>query len=273
MPEPERRSLALSMLRRVLAAASEVGEPLLVTDDEEARKLAPRWVEDPGGGQGAAVAAALARGESRAGAGRERRPSAGRGAGPARPARGDPAGRRGPRGGGRRDDERARALLAWPLRAALRVGQRGAFPRARRASPSTYPGSPRTWTPCEGRGARRRGRRSPLPQGLVDAVDAAGVTAIGNVGDDLEILGLHVSPDLDSVLYALAGRSDEERGWGRADETWNALATVSDSAARTGSGSATATSGCTCSAPRRFAAASRSQAVTARLVERAGACG
>jgi 2-phospho-L-lactate guanylyltransferase len=60
LPEPERRSLALSMLRRVLAAASEVGEPLLVTDDEEARTLAPRWVEDPGGGQGAAVAAALA---------------------------------------------------------------------------------------------------------------------------------------------------------------------------------------------------------------------
>jgi LPPG:FO 2-phospho-L-lactate transferase len=35
-----------------------------------------------------------------------------------------------------------------------------------------------------------------------------------------------VSPDLDSVLYALSGLADEERGWGRADETWNALATV-----------------------------------------------
>jgi LPPG:FO 2-phospho-L-lactate transferase len=60
----------------------------------------------------------------------------------------------------------------------------------------------------------------------VDAVDPAGVTAIVNVGDDLEVLGLSVSPDLDSVLYALAGLADEERGWGRADETWNALATV-----------------------------------------------
>ena len=50
--------------------------------------------------------------------------------------------------------------------------------------------------------------------------------SIGNVGDDVEVLGLHVSPDLDSVLYALAGVADEERGWGRADETWNALATV-----------------------------------------------
>ena len=63
-------------------------------------------------------------------------------------------------------------------------------------------------------------------RGVVDVVDPAGVTAIVNVGDDLEVLGLSVSPDLDSVLYALAGLADEERGWGRADETWNALATV-----------------------------------------------
>jgi len=63
-------------------------------------------------------------------------------------------------------------------------------------------------------------------RGVVDAVDPADVTAIVNVGDDLEVLGLSVSPDLDSVVYTLAGLSDEERGWGRADETWNALATV-----------------------------------------------
>jgi len=63
-------------------------------------------------------------------------------------------------------------------------------------------------------------------RGIVDAVDPASVAAIVNVGDDLEVLGLSVSPDLDSVLYALAGLADDERGWGRADETWNALATV-----------------------------------------------
>jgi len=63
-------------------------------------------------------------------------------------------------------------------------------------------------------------------RGLVDAVDPAGVTAIVNVGDDLEVLGLAVSPDLDSVVYTLAGISDEERGWGRKEETWHALATV-----------------------------------------------
>jgi LPPG:FO 2-phospho-L-lactate transferase len=63
-------------------------------------------------------------------------------------------------------------------------------------------------------------------RGVVDAVDPAAVTAVVNVGDDLEVLGLSVSPDLDSVLYALADLGDEERGWGRADESWNALATV-----------------------------------------------
>ena len=63
-------------------------------------------------------------------------------------------------------------------------------------------------------------------RGLVDAVDPAGVTVIGNVGDDLEVLGLHVSPDLDSILYALADLNDEQRGWGRAGETWNALESV-----------------------------------------------
>jgi LPPG:FO 2-phospho-L-lactate transferase len=63
-------------------------------------------------------------------------------------------------------------------------------------------------------------------RGLVDAIDPADVTAIVNVGDDVEVLGLSVSPDLDSVVYALADLSDEERGWGRAEETWNALATV-----------------------------------------------
>ena len=65
-------------------------------------------------------------------------------------------------------------------------------------------------------------------RGLVDAVDPGGVTVIGNVGDDLEVLGMHVSPDLDSILYALADLNDEGRGWGRADETWNALETVSE---------------------------------------------
>ena len=64
-------------------------------------------------------------------------------------------------------------------------------------------------------------------RGLVDAAGAANVTIVGNVGDDLDVLGMSVSPDLDSILYALAGLHDEERGWGRAGETWEALGTVS----------------------------------------------
>ena len=63
-------------------------------------------------------------------------------------------------------------------------------------------------------------------RGLVDAAEPAWVTVVGNVGDDLEVLGMHVSPDLDSILYALADLNDEQRGWGRAHETWNALDTV-----------------------------------------------
>jgi LPPG:FO 2-phospho-L-lactate transferase len=46
------------------------------------------------------------------------------------------------------------------------------------------------------------------------------VTVVVNTGDDFEHLGLHVSPDIDTVLYTLGGRSDLERGWGRAGETW-----------------------------------------------------
>jgi LPPG:FO 2-phospho-L-lactate transferase len=63
-------------------------------------------------------------------------------------------------------------------------------------------------------------------RGLTEVAGARDVTVIGNVGDDVEVLGVHVSPDLDSILYALAGLNDEQRGWGRADETWNALGTV-----------------------------------------------
>jgi LPPG:FO 2-phospho-L-lactate transferase len=65
-------------------------------------------------------------------------------------------------------------------------------------------------------------------RGVVSVVDPANVAIIGNVGDDIELLGLHVSPDLDSIVYALAGVADEERGWGRAEESWNALATVAE---------------------------------------------
>ena len=63
-------------------------------------------------------------------------------------------------------------------------------------------------------------------RGVVSVVDPGNVSIVGNVADDLEVLGLHVSPDLDSILYTLTGVADEQRGWGRADESWRALETV-----------------------------------------------
>jgi LPPG:FO 2-phospho-L-lactate transferase len=63
-------------------------------------------------------------------------------------------------------------------------------------------------------------------RGLVGVVDPGNVAIIGNVADDLEVLGLRVSPDLDSILYTLTGLADEERGWGRAGESWQALESV-----------------------------------------------
>ena len=60
-------------------------------------------------------------------------------------------------------------------------------------------------------------------RGLAGVLGEDELTVVGNVGDDVEILGLHVSPDLDSLLYTLSGLIDRERGWGRSAETWNAL--------------------------------------------------
>ncbi|MSO85984.1 MAG: 2-phospho-L-lactate transferase [Acidimicrobiia bacterium] len=62
-----------------------------------------------------------------------------------------------------------------------------------------------------------------LLAGLVRVVPPAEITAIVNVGDDVELHGLHVSPDLDTVTYTVAGAIDPERGWGLAGETWHAM--------------------------------------------------
>ncbi len=57
-------------------------------------------------------------------------------------------------------------------------------------------------------------------RGLRAAVPAAEVTVIGNTGDDITLFGLHVSPDLDTIMYTLGGAVSEEQGWGRARETF-----------------------------------------------------
>jgi LPPG:FO 2-phospho-L-lactate transferase len=60
-------------------------------------------------------------------------------------------------------------------------------------------------------------------KGLIAVVPPTDVTAIGNTGDDIVLHGLHVSPDLDTVTYTLAGAIDPERGWGLSGETWSAM--------------------------------------------------
>ena len=64
--------------------------------------------------------------------------------------------------------------------------------------------------------------------GLVQVLPPEQVAVIVNVGDDFTHFGLHISPDLDTVCYTLAGRENPDTGWGRADETWHALATVAE---------------------------------------------
>src|SRR6516162_273710 len=61
-------------------------------------------------------------------------------------------------------------------------------------------------------------------RGLRAAVPDAGITVIGNTGDDFTPFGLHVSPDLDTVMYTLGGGINDEQGWGRVGETRAVLA-------------------------------------------------
>ena len=63
--------------------------------------------------------------------------------------------------------------------------------------------------------------------GLVRVVPEEDVHVIVNVGDDTDVWGLHVSPDIDSIMYGLAGRLDTERGWGLRDETFRCLEEIS----------------------------------------------
>ncbi len=59
--------------------------------------------------------------------------------------------------------------------------------------------------------------------GLVQVVDPASITAVVNTGDDVELHGLHISPDIDTITYTLAGAVNPETGWGLVGETWQAM--------------------------------------------------
>jgi len=62
--------------------------------------------------------------------------------------------------------------------------------------------------------------------GLTRVTDPRGIAVIGNTADDDEFFGLHVAPDLDTVLYTLAGRVDRRRGWGISGDRFRVLAAV-----------------------------------------------
>ena len=88
-----------------------------------------------------------------------------------------------------------------------------------------------------------------LAHGLAMALPPTELSVIVNTGDDFRHLGLYICPDLDSVMYALAGVADPVRGWGRRDETWSFMEALRAWAVRAGSSSVTGTSPCTSSAP------------------------
>ncbi len=70
---------------------------------------------------------------------------------------------------------------------------------------------------CGGVGAAR------LLRGLTAVVADEDLTAIVNVGDDMILHGLHISPDLDTIVYTVSGNVSTERGWGLEGETWQAM--------------------------------------------------
>lgn len=63
-------------------------------------------------------------------------------------------------------------------------------------------------------------------KGLLMVCDPADIAAIVNTGDDTVMHGLHVSPDLDTIVYTLSGEVNPETGWGRRSETWQAMDTL-----------------------------------------------
>ncbi len=67
-----------------------------------------------------------------------------------------------------------------------------------------------------------------LAGGLARRLDAGRLTVAVNTGDDFEHLGLTICPDIDTVLYTLAGVADPEQGWGRRGESWNCLTTLGE---------------------------------------------
>src|SRR5690606_33320125 len=65
-----------------------------------------------------------------------------------------------------------------------------------------------------------------LVLGLARVLGDGELVVVGNTGDDFNHLGFSISPDLDTLLYTLAGLADRSRGWGRRRETWKFMAAL-----------------------------------------------
>ena len=87
-------------------------------------------------------------------------------------------------------------------------------------SPASASGSKPVAALCGGVGGAK------LADGLARVQRSSELTIIVNTADDFRHLGLWISPDIDSVIYALSGLADPVRGWGRRDETWNFMAAL-----------------------------------------------
>lgn len=65
-----------------------------------------------------------------------------------------------------------------------------------------------------------------LVLGLANVLPPQDVTAIVNTGDDFRHFGLHISPDVDTLLYTLSGKANQAQGWGREHETWSFMSAL-----------------------------------------------
>ncbi len=88
------------------------------------------------------------------------------------------------------------------------------------SSDQTNPHAPRILALTGGVGGAK------LALGLSKVLPPEQLVFAVNTGDDFEHLGLHISPDIDSLTYALAGENNQELGWGRAGETWQFIETL-----------------------------------------------
>ena len=115
------------------------------------------------------------------------------------------------------DPSLAEKVLGWEQRTTVRGARDDDGRRRPRPALRAPEGDQLITTLAGGVGAAR------LLAGLLQVCDPAELTAIVNVGDDVELHGLHISPDLDTITYTLAGAIDPERGWGLGGETWQAM--------------------------------------------------